>query len=112
LTTRYFFNAGGKFEWNPYHTNASVTGLSLNDLDEEWATFINHFQQAETYVYDRQTYEDWITTSTVYNSGTLRISILADRETDRNIRFTFTFTNIETPDLVVTPSSEYYNIIV
>jgi len=112
LTTRYFFNCGGKFEWNPYHTNASVTGLSLNDLDEEWASFINHFQQAETYVYDRQTYEDWTTTSTVYNSGTLRISVLADQETDRNIRFTFTFTNIETPDLVVIPSTEYYNIIV
>jgi hypothetical protein len=112
LTTRYFFNCGGKFEWKPYHTNTSTTGLSLNDLDEEWASFINHFQQAETYVYDRQTFEDWVTTSTIYNSGTLRISVLADQETDRNIRFTFTFTNIESADLVVIPSTEYYNIIV
>jgi hypothetical protein len=112
LTKRYFFNCGGKFEWNPYHTGESVTGQSLNDLDEEWASFINHFQQAETYVYDRQTHEDWLTTSTVYNSGTLRISVLADQETDRNIRFTFTFTNLETPDLVVIPSTEYYNIVI
>lgn len=112
LTTRYFFNCGGKFEWKPYHTNTSTTGASLNDLDEEWANFINYFQQAETYVYDRQTYEDWVTTSTVYNSGTLRISVLADQETDRNIRFTFTFTNVDTADLVVIPSTEYYNIIV
>jgi hypothetical protein len=112
LTTRYFFNCGGKFEWKPYHTNTSTTGLSLNDLDEEWANFINYFQRAETYVYDRQTYEDWVTTSTVYNSGTLQISILADQETDRNIRFTFTFTNVDTADLVVIPSTEYYNIIV
>lgn len=112
LTTRYFFNCGGKFEWKPYHTNTSTTGLSLNDLDEEWASFINHFQRAETYVYDRQTFEDWTTTSTIYNSGTLRISVLADKETDRNIRFTFTFTNLETPDLVVIPSTEFYNIIV
>jgi hypothetical protein len=112
LTKRYFFNCGGTFEWNPYHTGESVTGQSLNDLDEEWASFINHFQQAETYVYDRQIHEDWITTSTVYNSGTLRISVLADQETDRNIRFTFTFTNLETPDLVVIPSTEYYNIVI
>lgn len=112
LTARYFFNSGGVFEWKPYHTNTSTTVDSLNDLDEEWASFINHFQNAETYVYDRQTFEDWTTTSTVYNSGTLRINVLADKETDRNVRFTFTFTNIDTPGLTVIPTTEFYNIIV
>jgi hypothetical protein len=112
LVKRYFFNAGGKFEWNPYHTNQTVTGNPLNDIDTEWANFVEHLQGIGPWVYDRQTHEDWTTTATTYSSGTLRISVLADQETDSNIRFTFSYFNTDTPDLVVVPSTGFWNIIV
>jgi len=112
LVKRYFFNAGGKFEWLPYYTDSSVTGNPLNDLDTEWANFINYLQNTSPWVYDRPTHEDWTTTATTYSSGTLRISVLADQETDASIRFTFSFYNNDTPDLVVVPSTGFWNIIV
>jgi hypothetical protein len=108
----YFFNSGGLLEWKPYHTNAAMTpNTSLNDLDTEWASFINHVQGQGGWDYDHTTYRDWDTTATTYSSGTLRINIVADQETDRSIRFVCTFTNVETPQLVVTPSTQYYNIL-
>jgi hypothetical protein len=108
----YFFNCGGILEWKPYHTNAPmVPGTTLNDLDTEWASFINYVQNRGGWDYNRQTYRDWDTTSTTYSSGTLRISILADQETDKSIRFVCTFTNAETPQLEIVPGNEYYNII-
>jgi len=108
----YFFNSGGILEWKPYHTNAPMTpGATLNDLDTEWASFINYVQAQGGWDYGSETYRDWDTTSTTYTSGTLRISITASQETETNIRFVCTFTNAETPQLIVTPSGEYYNIL-
>jgi len=114
LVQRYFFNTGGELVWLPYHTGESVVpGESLNDLDTAWANFINYVQAVGGWEYNRDIYEAYPgSTSTVYNSGTLQISILADRETDRSIRFTCTLTNLDSPVLEVDPTTKYYNIII
>jgi hypothetical protein len=114
LVQRYFFNTGGELVWLPYHTGESTNpDVSLNDLDTAWANFINYVQSVGGWNYDRDTFETYLgSTSTVYNSGTLQISILADRETDRSIRFTCTLTNLDSPGLEVAPTTKYYNIIV
>jgi hypothetical protein len=112
LTQRYFFNTGSELVWLPYHTGESVTGNSLTNLDTGWANFINYVQSIGGWTYDRDTFEDWTTTATVYNSGTLRISILADRETERSIRFICTLSNTDAPGVEIAPTTGYYNIIV
>ena len=112
LLQRYFFNTGGELEWNPYHTGDSVTANSLTELDTAWANFINDIQELGGWVYDRDTFEIWTTTSTEYTSGPLKISVLADKETERSIRFTVTMTNTDSPGLEIEPPTGYYNIIV
>lgn len=114
LVQRYFFNTGGELVWLPYHTGESVDpNISLNDLDTAWANFINYVQAIGGWDYDRNTFENYPgSTSTVYNSGTLQISILADRETNRSIRFTCTLTNLDSLVLEVDPTTKYYNIII
>lgn len=112
LVQRYFFNTGGAFVWIPYHTGESITGNSLNDLDTAWANFINYIQAIGGWNYDKSIYDTWTTTSTIYNSGTLRVSVLAAKETDRSIRFSFTLTNTDSPGLEIVPTTGYYNIIV
>jgi hypothetical protein len=112
LVQRYFFNTGGVLEWNPYHTGASITANSLTPLDTAWANFINYIQATGGWEYDRDTFETWTTTSTEYTSSTLKISVLANKETERSIRFTFTLTNTDNPGLEIEPPTGYYNIIV
>ncbi len=113
LVRRYFFNAGGVFEWRAGHNGQSMTGLPLNDLDAAWANFIEYWQATQgSWVYDRDTFITYNTTSTSWSSGTLQIIASADIESDENIRFTFTYRNSNTPTLVVAPSSGFWNYIV
>jgi hypothetical protein len=112
LTRRYFFNAGGKLEWTPGHNNQSMTGLPLNDLDAEWANFIEYWQATQDWTYDRNVFVTYNSTSTSWSSGTLQIIASADIESDENIRFTFTYRNNNTPTLVVVPSSGFWNYLV
>lgn len=113
LVRRYFFNAGGKFEWKPGHNGESMTGLPLNDLDAEWANFIEYWQATQdVWTYDRDKFVTYNSTSTSWSSGTLQITASADIEGDENIRFTFTYRNNNTPTLVVVPSSGFWNYLV
>jgi hypothetical protein len=90
-----------------------MTGLPLNDLDAEWANFIEYWQATQgVWIYDREQFVTYNTTSTSWTSGTLVISASADIESDENIRFTFTYRNTDTPSLVVVPSSGFWNYIV
>jgi hypothetical protein len=110
-----YFNQGGEFVWNPYHTNSSITGQSLNDLDEDWASFINHLQGQGGWKYNR---EDFVKTNPetvdVISSGTLRISVTATRNLQGSgIDFQFVFSDLSTPALLsIEPNPTYYNIVV
>jgi hypothetical protein len=112
---REYFNQGGEFVWNPYHTNSSITGQSLNDLDENWASFINHLQGQGGWKYNR---EDFVKTNAatvdVISSGTLRISVTATRNLQGSgIDFQFVFSDLSTPALLsIEPNPTYYNIVV
>lgn len=116
LQARYFFNLGSYITLLPFHLNNG-----LNDLDAEWASFINHMQDTNVqYTYRRSDFMNQTSTSTVYNSGTLSISVLAEKAPDEsNIEFTVTYGNTLTYDtgtnsalIVIIPTVGYWNILV
>jgi hypothetical protein len=111
LQARYYFNQGNFLGYRPYHF-----GDGLNDLDTEWANFINWISTSADYRYTRNefvTYEGLSGTSTVYTSGTLSVSILAVKSSDEtSVTFTIDFFNSDTADLIVTPAVAYYTILV
>jgi hypothetical protein len=110
-----YFNQGGEFVWNPYHTSSSITGQSLTDLDEDWASFINHLQGQGGWKYNR---EDFVKTNPetvdTLSSGTLRISVTATRNLQGSgIEFQFVLSDLSTPALLsIEPNPAYYNIVV
>jgi len=112
---REYFNQGGEFVWTPYHTNSSVTNQSLNDLDEKWASFINHLQGQGGWKYNR---EDFVKTDAetvdTLSSGTLRISVAATRNLQGSgVNFQFVFSDLTQLALLsIEPNPAYYNIVV
>lgn len=110
LFARYFFNAGSVFTWKPNYTSTSVP----NDRDEEWADFIDYLNTNVNYEYDRA---DFLavsnTKTTVYNSGSLSVTIIALRNgtasTATRVDFTAIFRNEDVPYIVVDPIYGYWN---
>lgn len=111
LQARYYFNQGSYISWKPYHF-----GDGLNDLDTEWANFIDWLNAPQNlYRYTRNefvNYEGALGTSTYYTSGTLQVTVQAIKATDeKSVEFNIELTNLDTADLIVTPAVAYYNIL-
>jgi hypothetical protein len=110
LFARYFFNAGSVFTWTPSYTDEA----DPNDRDVEWVAFINYLRSNAAYEYNRS---DFLavpdTKTTVYNSGTLSVTIIALRNgpatTATRVDFTAIFRNNDLPYLVVDPIRGYWN---
>lgn len=110
LFARYFFNAGSVLTWRANYL--SVVG---NDRDQEWGAFIDYLHDNADWSYD---HTDWINTGTAtkivtYNSGTLTVAVSATRqgtpETAKRIDLTAVFRNEDIPDIVVSPTTGYWN---
>ena len=110
LFARYFFNAGSVFTWTPSY--ASIA--DANDRDSEWINFIDYLRASTPYEYTRT---DFLavdnTKTTVYNSGTLSVTIVALRNgttsTATRVDFTAILRNEDLPYLVVDPVRGYWN---
>ena len=109
LAARYYFNQGNYLTWAPYYTTGS--GF-INDLDAEWANFIDYMLESEQeYTYGRTEYLVGDST-TAYTSGTLYINIIANRSTDQaTIDFTIQYGNVASPTLVISPAVGVFNIV-
>jgi len=110
LTARYYFNSGCFLTFNPYYEAPSTT---LNDLDAAWQNFIDDFYSpgGRRYVYDRQKYVTYDTTTTEWTYEDLYISVKADRSDDQaSIDFTITYGNRLIPTLLITPAVGVYTI--
>jgi hypothetical protein len=110
LFARYFFNAGSVFTWRPTYT--SIT--DANDRDEEWANFIDYLKAGAPYEYTRTDFLSASNTkTTVYNSGTLSVTITALRNgttsTATRVDFTALFRNDDLSYIVVDPNRGYWN---
>jgi len=107
LAARYYFNMGCYLTYTPYYS-----GFGLNDLDAEWANFIDYLRDpARTYTYDRQKFVSYDSTTTAWTSGTLHVSITADRAADlKSVEFTVEYRNDASPDLLISPAVGIYTI--
>ena len=111
LSARYYFNDGAYLTWKPYYINNTST--FVNDLDAEWVNFIDYLNvPGREYTYGRYEYNNYDSTTTNWSSGTLRISLVADRSTERDrIDFTINYSNISTDDLIINPNVGIYAIV-
>ena len=107
LAARYYFNMGCYLTYTPYYS-----GTGLNDLDAEWANFIDYLRApAQTCIYDREKFVKFDSTTTAWTSGTLHVSITADRSDDlKSIEFTVEYRNDASPDLLISPAVGIYTI--
>jgi hypothetical protein len=123
LVARYFFNSGSYITWTPYHSNNGQ-----NDIDGEWASFINSIQndQAVNEIrYDRAAFlaQTPGTTATVYPVGSTRsfpdptyqqgalscnVEIFKANN-EASIEVTATFRNDDSSLIIVTPTVGYWN---
>ncbi len=113
LMARYFFNLGSYIQW----TNRDLNN-GLNDIDAEWATFFDSVLETP-YIYSRNQYVNYDSTTTTYNSGTLQIEITAnivgsvgDPEYGRAIDFSIYYRNNDSSNLIVSPTVAYWNILI
>jgi len=108
LAARYYFNQGNYLTWRPYYNTGS--GF-VNDLDAEWANFIDYLNEAgNEYRYGRTEYLAGDST-TAYTSGTLYINVIANRSDDQaRVDFTIQYGNVATPNLLISPAVGVYNI--
>jgi len=123
LVARYFFNSGSYITWTPYHSNNGQ-----NDIDSEWASFINSIQNAQAVNeirYDRAAFlaQTPGTTATVYPVGSTRSfpdptyqqgSLSCNVEifkanNEASIEVTATFRNDDSSLIIVTPTVGYWN---
>jgi hypothetical protein len=106
LAARYYFNLGCYLTYTPYYN-----GTGLNDLDTEWANFIDYLRAATPYTYDRQKFVTYDSVTTEWTSGTLFVSIQADRAVDQaSIDFTVIYRNNASPNLLISPAVGIYTI--
>ncbi len=110
LAARYYFNLGSYLTFTPYYDG--TTGL--NDLDTEWANFIDYLRDPiKKYTYGRTEFVDWDSTSTSWSSGTLSVSVLANKSDDEtNVEFIITYANNATATLIVSPTVATWQIYV
>lgn len=112
LQARYYFNSGNYLVWKPFTLPADV---STNDLDQEWEQWINYIRNSPELEF-RYTRTNFVNTlsnqvTQVYTSGTLSITVIANRRFDeRNIDFSITYANEATTLLVVSPTVAGYTI--
>lgn len=125
LSARYFFNTGGYLTWTPSHSDNGI-----NDLDQEWATFIVSIaaDQSTNYLrYDRESFINQTpgTTSTIYTvndqgikaapdptyeSGTLSVTVDVFKALNEEfVEFVITFANSDSALLVVSPAVGYWS---
>jgi len=104
---RYYFNQGNFLSFLPYYS-----GTGLNDLDAEWANFIDSIRN-NPFKYNRTDFiagdkeQEW------NNGGTLNVKVRADRSLDQSIiNFTTTFWNTANPNLLITPAVGTYKVII
>lgn len=107
LAARYYFNLGSYLTLTPYYE-----GIGLNDLDAEWGNFIDYINlPGNQYQYGRTQYTTYGSTTTAWTSGTLHVSVTANRATDQaSIEFVTTYSNDASPNLLITPAVGIYNI--
>ena len=107
LAARYYFNLGCYLTYTPYYE-----GDGLNDLDAEWANFIDYLREpAQVHIYDRAKFVNYDSTTTEWTSGTLHVSIQADRSDDfKSIEFTVIYQNDASPNLLISPAVGIYTI--
>lgn len=110
LAARYYFNLGSYLTFIPFYLG--TTGL--NDLDAEWADFIDYLNLPEQkYTYRRSEFVNWSSTSTSWTSGTLAVSVIANRaEDETGIEFIVSYKNNASATLIVTPSVATWSILV
>jgi len=107
LAARYYFNIGSYLSFVPYYTGGLV-----NDLDGEWANFIDYLRNpTREYRYDREQYINYTSTLTVWTSGSLSISLLAEKlEDEKTIKFTTSYMNNSSAGLYITPAGSTWTI--
>lgn len=107
LAARYYFNQGCYLTYTPYYQ-----GTGLNDLDAEWANFIDYLRSpSQAYTYGRQQFITYDSTTTEWSSGTLHVSITADRATAQDaVNFTIDYRNDASPNLLISPAVGIYTI--
>ena len=110
---RYFFNQGSYIEW----TNRDLNN-GLNDIDAEWALFFDYLLSIP-YIYARDQYINYDSTTTSWSSGTLQIEVVAnivgnvgDYEYGREIDFTTYYRNNDSAQLIVSPTVAVWNIFI
>lgn len=108
----WYFNQGAYLVWEPYHLNNGV-----NDLDGEWASFINTIRtSSEPYRYGRTEFREYPGgTSTVFTAPGGQKTITVSAEVSANeeqVTFTIEYTNLETTLITITPGVGYYNFTV
>lgn len=112
LHAYYYFNLGNYLVWKPFYLPADV---STNDLDQEWQQWIDYIRNSPELEF-RYTRTNFVNTlsnqvTQVYTSGTLSITVIANRRFDeRNIDFSITYANETTTLLVVSPTVAGYTI--
>lgn len=109
LAARYYFNLGSYLTFFPYYE-----GLGLNDLDAEWENFIDYLRAPnKTYTYRRSDFVDWSSTTTSWTSGTLSVSVVANKSADETrVEFIISYANNATATLIVTPAVATWTILV
>lgn len=108
LTARYFFNQGGYFIYKPFYANTGTTAT----IDTQWVSFINYVGHIGGFEYKRSYFVNTATNSVtkVWTSGTLKISVVAERNSDKDqVLFTVKYKRRE---LEIVPNRGYWNIIV
>jgi hypothetical protein len=108
LTARYFFNQGGYFIYRPFYANTGTTAT----IDTQWVSFINYVQNTGGFEYTRPYFVNTSTSTVVksWTSGTLKISMTAQRSTDKDqLLFTVKYKRRE---LEIVPNRDYWNIII
>lgn len=105
---RYYFNQGNFLTFTPFYQ-----GAGLNDLDAEWANFIDWINT----IGDNFTYglSDYVSGNKVkeWNSGSLYVHVLADKSGDQSrVNFEITFGNTANPNLQVSPAVGLYRVVI
>lgn len=111
LQARYYFNLGNYLVWRPYYT-VENTATVFNDLDQEWANWIRWHNATQEWRYTREEFINYSSTTTVYTSGTLSMTVLAEKESnERRVNITVTYRNSDSPLLLITPTVAGYIIL-
>lgn len=108
LTARYFFNQGGYFIYKPFYANTGTTAT----IDTQWVSFIDYVKHIGGFEYTRPYFVNTSTSLVTksWTSGTLKISLAAERNVDKNqVLFTVKY---KTRELEIVPNRDYWNIVI